>query len=419
MLAVAHILQAQTVREEIQQDRHCSAGNYMAYPQPSQQPLTPAPDGKRPFYIGHYGGHGSRYHNGPEMYDAPWAVMARADSLGKLTPLGSDVLRRLQLIREDADERWGELTARGAQQQREVMQRLVERFPEVFDGDTYVSARSTSTTRCILSMENALLQISLLKPLLMHQNATQRDMHYLNMQVKRLFSMRLDKKSTACYESFAKKHSCDERLLQSLFNDTAYVSAAVDVPQFCRDLFRVASNVQSSELRDQLTLYDIYTPDELYANWKRENAWLYVNHGAFTMNGGQKPYMQRNLLRNMIEKCDSALTQKDPMVHLRFGDSEGVLPLAALLDVNGYGVATDNLEALDSLGWVDYRIAPMGANIQLVLYRKDMTDADVLVKVLLNENESRLPIPTDVAPYYHWKDVRAYYLKKLEAYESK
>ena len=54
----------------------------------------------------------------------------------------------------------------------------------------------------------------------------------------------------------------------------------------------------------------------------------------------------------------------------------------------------------------------------MVHYRKDRDDQDVLVKVLLNEEEASLPFATDCAPYYHWKDFKAYYLKKLDAYKE-
>jgi hypothetical protein len=58
----------------------------------------------------------------------------------------------------------------------------------------------------------------------------------------------------------------------------------------------------------------------------------------------------------------------------------------------------------------------MAANIQFVFYRRDKNDTDVLLKVLLNENEATLPIPTDMAPYYHYRDFREFYIKKLEKY---
>jgi hypothetical protein len=54
----------------------------------------------------------------------------------------------------------------------------------------------------------------------------------------------------------------------------------------------------------------------------------------------------------------------------------------------------------------------MGANLQLIFYRNDKT-GDILVKLLQCEKETEIPVKTDVAPYYHWKDVKAYYEKKI------
>ena len=82
------------------------------------------------------------------------------------------------------------------------------------------------------------------------------------------------------------------------------------------------------------------------------------------------------------------------------------------------GDTTDaNLEAAERKGWIDYRAIPMGGNIQLVFYRSNAQDDDVLVKVLLNENEATLPVKTKTAPYYKWSDVRKYYLEELDAYQ--
>ena len=77
------------------------------------------------------------------------------------------------------------------------------------------------------------------------------------------------------------------------------------------------------------------------------------------------------------------------------------------------------LEDLEREGWWACLIFPMASNIQLVFYRENPKDDDVLVKVLLNENEARLPLPDDLAPYYHWRDFCDYYLRKLDDYEQK
>ena len=67
--------------------------------------------------------------------------------------------------------------------------------------------------------------------------------------------------------------------------------------------------------------------------------------------------------------------------------------------------------------WHNYCIYPMASNIQLVFYRK-RGSSDTLVKALLNEHEATLPVKTDMAPYYHWSDVRAYYISKLTKLEK-
>ena len=155
---------AQQAKDEIFADVRLSASNHLAYPGPSQHELTPAPKGYRAFYISHYGRHGSRYLIGQDEYSAPLEVLARADSLGKLTPLGADVLRRVRLLEAEADGRLGELTPLGAEQHRQIARRMYERFPDVFKGDVCVDAKSTVVIRCILSMENELQELLRLNP---------------------------------------------------------------------------------------------------------------------------------------------------------------------------------------------------------------------------------------------------------------
>ena len=126
--------------------------------------------------------------------------------------------------------------------------------------------------------------------------------------------------------------------------------------------------------------------------------------------------MARNLLRNIIQQADSCIALPHPGATLRYGHDTMVMPLVCLLDLNGNGRQIADLEKLAEQNWVDYKIFPMASNLQFVFYRRSVADKDVLFKVLLNENEATLPLKTDVAPYYHWKDFRDFYLRKLDAY---
>ena len=417
MATFALVMNAQTAREEIAQNPCFSASNYLAYPGPTKE-LTKAPKGYKPFYISHYGRHGSRYLIGTDDYNNPVNTLTEADEKGKLTPLGKDVLRRLIMIRDEAEKRDGELTQLGAEQHQQIAARMYERFPEVFKGDVCIDAKSTIVIRCILSMENELQQFLLKNPKLrITHDASEHDMYFMNQQDKPLYNKKLPQRSKVLFQEFCDRRPTHERLLSTLFNDPDYIHYDVDGVKLSDNLFKLASNLQSSELRKEITLYDLFTPEEIYKNWEKNNTWWYLTYANCKYNGGTQPFSQRNLLRNIIHQADSCIQLERPGATLRFGHETMVMPLTCLLNLNGYGEQTDDLEQLVANGWYNYRIFPMGANIQFIFYRKSF-GGDVIFKVLLNENEATLPIATDMAPYYHWNDFKTYFLKKLDEYEK-
>ena len=85
--------QAQTIaREAFKQDIRRSANNYQAYPDKNLPKLTPAPEGYKPFFMNHYGRHGSRWLISPKDYTVPVEQLTKGERNGKLTKRGKDVL---------------------------------------------------------------------------------------------------------------------------------------------------------------------------------------------------------------------------------------------------------------------------------------------------------------------------------------
>ncbi len=144
-------LMAQSIRDEINADIRKSGGLYMAYPGP-QKAQTPAPKGFRPFYVSHLGRHGSRWLADGVCYEETVKMLAAADSAGKLTSLGKDVLSRLRVIAADAKGHEGELTPLGVRQHKEIAGRMVASFPEAFAKGAEVTANSTQSTRVMIRM---------------------------------------------------------------------------------------------------------------------------------------------------------------------------------------------------------------------------------------------------------------------------
>ena len=415
-LMSASTIQAQTPREDFKRDITLSASNYVAYRGPQKQ-LSPAPKGYKPFYLSHYGRHGSRYMIGKAAYDVPYFSLLKAKQEGKLTPKGEETLRKVALIREDAKGRDGELTPLGALQHQGITQRMMERFPEIFAGKTNIEARSTVVIRCILSMENG-LQAMLRKNPQLHifHDASYHDMYYMNQGDKRLDSLKNCIGRKTVQEEFTKKHDCYDRVMKELFNDPAWVKQNINPRDLNWKLFEMAGAIQGTELRGNVSLYDLFTQDELYDNWVVSNSWWQMSYGNSPYTGNVQPYSQRNLLRDIIEKADSCIALPHPGATLRYGHDTMVTPLTCLLNLNGYGAEIKDPEKI-ATQWFDYKITPMATNLQFVFYRKAKSD-DILVKVLLNEDEATLPIQSDVAPYYHWNDFKAYCQEKLASFND-
>ena len=407
-----------SVKEEILEDVTCAAGVNRAYVPAVNRTWTPAPDGKSPFAIITYGRHGSCYLSKPADYDAPLKALAKADSIDRLTPLGKNVLDRLKLICRDARNHWGELSETGDRQQWQIAWRLIERVPEIFNKDAFhLGARSLRDTRSLLSMDQLLMQVARECRTRVYHNASNGYSGYLNRQEEGRLFIHKDSLAKAAFEAFSKKYGDGDRLAKTLFSDPDYIRDQVDVQALSDQLFKIAGSIQNTRLDGKVSLYDLFTKEEIWHQWKKRNAWNYVNYGNYARQTKQKEGLEHRLLRRLLTFSDTAQTL-GPTAVFHIADETSFLPLVSLMEINGYGLTTDDLETIDEKGWADYRICPMSANLQWILYRKDMEDQDVLIKVLLNDQEAVLPLPSENAPYYHVRDFKDYYLNKLGSYEK-
>ena len=417
---------AQTAQEELKANRYLSGSNYLDYDrQLATEPLTPAPKGYEPFYMSHYGRHGSRWLIGEGDYTSPLNTMREADSEGKLTAEGKAVLKKLETFYPTTVKRLGELTTVGERQHHGIGSRLAKNFPEIFKAKNVpIDARSTVVIRCILSMEAECEELAAANPTArIHNDVSESFQYYLNQdRSDRLRqASREGRKARNLYE---RKYNHPERLMKVLFNDQSYVYDNVRASSLMRQLFEVAANMQSHDT--DIELYSLFTDEEVYDQWRIRNVGWYLDYGAAPQTGGIMPFSQLNLLRNIIETADTivpvpvvaASLATTPQATLRFGHEVCVMPLACLLELGQCGAQVENLDTLDNV-WRNYRIFPMACNIQLVFYRPTKgKEGDILVKAMLNEREMTLPGTPVSGPYYRWADLRRYYLDKIQKFES-
>lgn len=404
---------AQTAKEDIAADIHRSASNYYAYPTPTGK-LTAPPKGYEPFYLSHYARHGSRYLINPNDYEKPLNIMRNAEQDGVLTPLGKQILNVLDSIAGMAEKRYGELTPLGARQHRGIAERMYKNYPEIFRGEANIDARSTVVIRCILSMTSECLQLQSMNPKLQIKNdASYHDMDYMNYGDELFSNIRKSDEIKTAIKDFRKVHLHPERLMSVLFNNADYIKWKINGEELMSSLFKLASNMQSHDTN--LDLYPIFTEEECYNLWLIENYNWYLSYGPSPLNKGKMPYLETNLLNNILDTADTCIIKKENSATLRFGHEVCVLPLACLLELGDCGFQTNDADKVADV-WRNYQIFPMACNIQFVFFRKKGND-DILVKVMLNEKEMKLPVESDMVPYYHWKEVENYYRNKLATFK--
>ena len=417
-MMIAIPTQAQTAREDIREIPRRAGSNYLAYLDPVK-PLTKAPKGYIPFYMSHYGRHGSRWLLGDGDYLNPIRTLRKANELGKLTPEGQKMLADLERFYPTTVRRLGDLTTVGERQHHAIGRRMTERFPEIFKGKAEVDARSTVVVRCILSMTAECEELTAFNPKMkMHNDVSEAFQFYLNHDFSGVVRAQNSNGNRGRAVDKAKQdYTHPERFSALLFNDPQYVADSLNAGSFMRSIFNVATNMQSHDT--DIDLLGYFTNDELYDLWKITNIDWYLGYGAAPQTGGVMPFNQANLLHNILETADTIVNKRNwNGATLRFGHEVCVMPLACLLELDSCGVVVEDLETLDQK-WVNYRIYPMACNIQLVFYRPKKGDGPILLKALLNENEATLPLPSDNYPYYKWSDFREYFGNKLKDFETK
>lgn len=414
LAAVALPVMSQTTREEMFADIRKTAGVYYAYPAHEKLEYTAPPKGYKPFYISHFGRHGSRYLIGENEYTDPIDKLAAADSKGKLSKKGKDALARLREIYKEAEGRSQDLSPLGVRQHRGVAERMYGAFPEAFSDGKTVSACSSMIMRCAMSMVAFGDRLKELSPALkISYESSQKYMPYLTGRSVESNEYTGSKGPWRVeYNKFRKAHTNSARFAAALFNDQEYVAKYVDTDELMWEFYWVASDLQNMET--EISLYDLFTKDELFDLWQCFNMQFYYGNANSLPSGGKVMNSYKPLLRDIIGRADSAIANPEMAATLRFAHDSNIVPLTALMRINDCAVAIDEPDSLYRY-WTDFKVSPMCANLQIVFFnKKGGTADDVLVKFILNEHEAKIPVETDNYPYYRWPDVKAYYEKILE-----
>ena len=443
MLAVVSLSSQVITRDEAKDNIPLLSSSLMAYQQPTTN-LTPAPKGYKPFYMSHYGRHGSRFLTSASQYDRPREILSKAVEDGALTEFGLAVYKRIEVMCQVAEGRVGDLTQVGKEEHKGIAYRMVRNYPTLFSGRSVINTLSTTTPRTILSMASACMEFSRLSPgITIIFDASGRDSYYMGNIDEAVNSFRNSREKSLAVSEFNVRHTHPERLMIAMFKDTTYITRFdTEVSSFGRfmmpgarqqtddtpptyvkqdmsvtlfsQISEIAANMRSHDIG--FNLDDVLTPDEWYDFFLMNNLYWYSMSAFTPLSGDIVPYGQVNLLKNIIFTAQEVIDNGGVSATLRFGHDTYMFPLLCLMEINDCAWSVDDFERVADK-WVSYDICYMGSNLQLVFYKN--RQGNVLVKALLNEKEAKLPIESELAPYYDWEDLLKYYSSKIEFFENK
>ena len=403
-------VKAQTTFEEISADLNKAGGVYLAYPTVETK-QSPAPKGYKPFYVSHYGRHGSRYLLADRDYQWIIQLMEKAEIVNGLTPLGHDVLKRLNMVWEEAQGRAGDLTPLGVRQHQGIAERMSNNFPEVFRGKRHVSARSTVVYRCAMSMVAFGDRLKQLNPQLdMSYEMSEKYMSYLNYHSARSNAFTHGKKGPWVeeYRKFEEAQVHPDRLVSTLFSNADFIRCEVNPSELMWGLYWIAVDMQDMET--PVSFFDLFTAKEMFDLWQCVNYRFYMGNANPLASNGIVMANAKSLVENILESADAAIKDRSIAATLRFGHDGNVIPLLALLQIENFDVAVAGPAEVYK-HWCDFKATPMASNVQIVFFENKA--GDILVKFMHNEKEVHVPVKTDQWPFYHWNDVKEYYQKRL------
>jgi hypothetical protein len=405
LMAIMSWAQGISALDQLKADPRKSYG--MDYPYSfTTQKLTKAPKGYKPFYISHYGRHGSRYYWNAMLYQELSKLLTTAHEKQILTPEGEAFYERFMAAKDELTAGVSELSDLGWEQHQRIARTMYNNFPEVFKKGGNVFAISSLTGRCVLSMSSFCQELTQCNSMIeIREQSARKTLDGVvptdnQNPLKRKFP-----KANARWEKNREKFPFDESLrdkvVKRVFTNTDSLQNLHHIGSNLINLYTSLPNIGHEGMMGNLI-----TDDEMVAQWEQSNL------GSYSWVFGPQ-YEMIPILEDIIKKADAAIDgSSDHISDLRFGHDTCLGPLTVLMGINGADLdPEDPFEVKNCYqNWETCK----ASNIQLVFYRGKKGTDDILVKLLLNGEEARLPIATDSYPYYKWSDLRQFYQARID-----
>lgn len=407
LLTITAWAQQNSVLDQLKADPRKAYGTDYPYAFTNAR-LTKAPSGYTPFYISHYGRHGSRYYWNGLLYKELDSLLTTAHRKQQLTAEGEAFYERFEAAKDELTTGVSELSDLGWEQHQRIARVMYNNFPEVFKNGGNVLAIASLSGRCVLSMSGFCQELVQCNPKIeIREQSSRFTLDGVvpgdrQNPVKHNFP-----KPKPRYESnrdkFQGADTLRDAVIKRVFTSTEGLPG---------NLHHIGSNLINlytslPNIGHEGMMGNIITDEEIAAQWEASNlgaySWLFPDQ-----------YVMIPILEDIIRKTDAVLDgSSDRIADLRFGHDNCLGPLTILMGINGADLDPEDPYEVKNCyqSWETCK----ASNLQLIFYRGKKASDDILVKCLLNGEEARLPVPTTNYPYYKWSDFRKFYTDRCNS----
>lgn len=402
------------VREEVASDRLKAGGldNLIDFNVPA---LTKAPKGYEPFYISHYGRHGSRYAYTEITYTNLFGLLEKADTCNNLTAKGKEMLDSVRTFYNKVKLYTGNLTETGWDQHKIIAETMVRDFPNVFAKGSRVDAVASAKIRSVVSMTSFCTALGQARPnisIYAHQGIIEQQATAPNQgknELRYKGPALINPYAEDSESFFERKMPGWKDIYARLFKDVDKALEGKSPVMTTLYIYMLIAGMPSIPEEQRMNLTGLLTKEEFEAFWEVDNYMRFKEYYKYQTSCC-------SILDDIVIKADRRIADGEKGADLRFGHDHVMMTLYLLLNMDNFAhyPATDD----ELLYWFQSYRSPMGTNMQMVFYRpKNKRNGDVLVKLLVNGVESHFTEtePTSF-PYYRWEDVKSYMLGRVDEF---
>lgn len=329
-----------------------------------QQPQVP--DSLTPFHVLRVARHGARFLSSAKKVEAVNAALDYARSRGRLTKAGKRLQRLLQRVTAVTDGRWGALDSIGFAEQDSLAALMSADWPGVCASGV-VKAEATWVPRVVMSMYSFCHRLGALNPDLDIYTA---EGHVFDRLLRfydtdPLYVSYLHDKPWKEYYDAWVQANVPARPASALVGDALNEN---ELRQLTLDLYGVLQSLRATGMGVPTTEW--MSEAEYRDCWQAAN----LNHyyaRTISPEGVLPAVAAIPLLRAVMADGDAAVEalrhgDMEVMADLWFGHAETLMPLTALMDLDGC-VAPGCEPAQVADRWRDCDIVPLGAFVEVTL----------------------------------------------------